>query len=267
MADGEGDSSQMRCFVVASFGSTSDDQRRSKQVLRHLIQKVLADRFDVTRADEIDEEGLITNQIIEHLIDDELVVADLTDLNPNVFYEVAVRHAARKPIIHLISQDQEIPFDVANMRAIPYALNDPDTLETAQEELERKVAAIEKGGWRAAPNPVSAARDVWLLKESEQPEVRQAGDVLAALGELRDEVRSLGRRVSSQEDEPGSRTESLGSATKRVLAIVKQNDPISEDDLATRVPLSGRSLQAIVERLIGSQELYRVDGKLSMIPF
>lgn len=72
----------------------------------------------MVRADEIDDEGLITNQIIEHLIEDDLVVADLTGLNPNVFYEVAVRHAARKPIVHLITTGQDIPFDVANMRAV-----------------------------------------------------------------------------------------------------------------------------------------------------
>ncbi len=185
--------------MVSAFGADPEAQKRHKQVLRHLVQRVLGEKFQVVRADEIDDEGLITNQIIEHLIEDDLVVADLTGLNPNVFYEVAVRHAARKPIVHLITAGQEIPFDVANMRAVPYALDDPDALEAAQGELERKVRAIEESGWKAAPNPISAALDVWLLQESEQPEAREMGDILAAVGELRDEVRALARRVPSSD--------------------------------------------------------------------
>lgn len=184
-----------RCFVVSAFGANSEEQLRHKQVLRHLVRKVLGTRFHVIRADEIDDEGLITNQIIEHLLEDDLVVADLTGLNPNVFYEVAVRHAARKPIVHLITAGEEIPFDVANMRAVPYALDDPDALEAAQEELARKVRAIEEADWVAAPNPISAAREVFLLQESEQPEIKAAGDVLGAVGALRDEVRTLARRI------------------------------------------------------------------------
>src|SRR3954468_24720557 len=164
------DDSNRKCFVVSAFGADAEDQRRHKQVLRHLIRKVLGARFKVVRADEIDDEGLITHQIIEHLLEDDLVVADLTGLNPNVFYEVAVRHAVQKPIVHLITAGEEIPFDIANMRAVSYALDEPDLLEAAQEELDRKVKAIEDADWVAAPNPISAAKNVSLLQESDQPE-------------------------------------------------------------------------------------------------
>lgn len=185
--------------MASAFGSDTEDQRRHKQVLRHLIRKVLGSRFEVIRADEIDEEGLITHQIIEHLLEDDLVVADLTGLNPNVLYEVAVRHAVQKPIVHLITAGEEIPFDIANMRAVSYALDDPDLLEAAQEELDRKVKAIEAADWVAAPNPISAAKNVSLLQESEQPEVRAEGDLLAAVNELRDEVRTLRKREATSE--------------------------------------------------------------------
>ncbi len=144
-----------RCFVVSAFGATGEEKVRTKQVLRHLIRKVLEPRgYDVVRADDIDDEGLITNQIIEHLLEDDLVVADLTGKNPNVFYEVAVRHAARKPIVHLITAGEPIPFDVANMRAVQYALDDPDVLEQAQQELERKVTGFDRGQrWRGRTQP------------------------------------------------------------------------------------------------------------------
>ena len=186
-----------RCFVVSAFGATADEKVRTKQVLRHLVRKVLEPRgYDVLRADEIDDEGLITNQIIEHLLEDDLVVADLTGKNPNVFYEVAVRHAARKPIVHLITAGEAIPFDIANMRAIQYALDDPDVLEHAQEELERKVIAIEDKDGEAALNPITAARDVALLRGSDEPELRHAGDILAAVNDLRDDLRAASHRAA-----------------------------------------------------------------------
>jgi hypothetical protein len=111
------------CFVVSAFGATSEEQTRTQQVLHHLVRRVLTPLgYAVVRADEIEDEGLITHQVIDHLLEDELVIADLTGRNPNVFYELAVRHAARRPVIHLITKgERNIPFDVANMRAISYA--------------------------------------------------------------------------------------------------------------------------------------------------
>jgi hypothetical protein len=265
--DGEVQTVDRRCFVVSAFGSNQEEQRRHKQVLRHLVQKVLGDRFRVIRADEIDDEGLITNQIIEHLIDDDLVVADLTALNPNVFYEVAVRHAARKPIVHLITKGQEIPFDIANMRAVPYALDDPDALEAAQADLDRKVKAIEENDWKAAPNPISAARDIWILQESEQPEIREAGEMLAAMGELRDEVRALARRVQ-QVDDGQSVRRAHANLKNAIVAVVKSEDPIGEEDLISRFP--GTQFRAVIEalqELRQEERIFEVNGKLSTIPF
>jgi hypothetical protein len=251
-----------RCFVVSAFGQNAEEQKRYKQVLRHLVQKVLGDRFEVVRADEIDEEGLITNQIIEHLIEDDLVVADLTGLNPNVFYEVAVRHAARKPIVHLITAGQDIPFDVANMRAVPYALDDPDALEAAQAELGRKVEAIEDSEWKAAPNPISVALDVWLLQESEQPEAREMGEVLSAVGELRDEVRGLARRVPAAE----THDPVLPEAVARFL--IDAAEPVRIRQIALNVDASERLVEIALRQLVAEDRVEKTSrGWLATVPF
>jgi hypothetical protein len=218
-------SNSRRCFVVSAFGADPDEQTRTKQVLRHLVRKVLIPRgYSVVRADEIDEEGLITNQIIDHLLQDDLVVADLTGSNPNVFYEVAVRHASNKPIVHLITAGETIPFDVAHMRAVSYALDDPDLLEEAQQELDRKVAAIEDGDGKAGPNPVTVGRDVAILRGSDTPELQEAGDLLAALTEIRDQLRSLERRTparpgpgQSYTGRPSVSRDSVHSVLRRIV--------------------------------------------------
>ena len=43
-----------------------------------------------------------TGQVVEHLLQSGLVIADLSFHNPNVFYELALRHAAGKPTVHVI---------------------------------------------------------------------------------------------------------------------------------------------------------------------
>src|ERR1700730_12890850 len=134
------------CFVAAPIGATGSEERnKSDKVLRHLIKKALEPDYLVERADQIDRPGVITVQIVQRIFEAELVVAALTDRNPNVYYELAIRHATRKPIIHIISRGQDIPFDVQDMRVVPYDLTDPDSLEEAGRKLREYAKAIRQG--------------------------------------------------------------------------------------------------------------------------
>jgi hypothetical protein len=72
----------------------------------------------VLRADAIDKPGVITRQVIEYLLRARLVVVDLSFHNPNVFYELAIRHAARLPVVQLIRTADRIPFDVNQIRTV-----------------------------------------------------------------------------------------------------------------------------------------------------
>jgi hypothetical protein len=75
--------------------------------------------FTVKRADEDPRPGLIDSQLIGDLLNADLVIADLSFLNPNVFYEIGIRHMAQKPIIHMQLTTEKPPFDVSLYRAIP----------------------------------------------------------------------------------------------------------------------------------------------------
>ena len=85
-----------------------------------LIKPIVEDEFgfECKRADESYDNPKIDVDVIKHLIEDELVIADLTDHNANVFYELAVRHSVQKPVILLIEKPQKIPFDITTYRAI-----------------------------------------------------------------------------------------------------------------------------------------------------
>src|SRR5277367_6648795 len=137
---------QLLCFVAAPIGAADSEQRKkSDQVLKHVLRKALEPEFKVERADHIDRPGVITVQVVQRLFDPDLLIADLTDRNPNVYYELAIRHAARKPTIHIISRGQDIPFDVQDMRVVLYDLTDPDSLEDAVRQLREYVKAIQQG--------------------------------------------------------------------------------------------------------------------------
>ncbi len=82
------DNSEKICFVIAPIGEPrSDIRKRSDQVLEHIIRPVVEScGYKAVRADDIPQPGMITNQIIQHVVDAPLVIADLTGQNANIFY-------------------------------------------------------------------------------------------------------------------------------------------------------------------------------------
>ncbi len=82
--------------------------------------------LEVIRADEERTGGIIHVPMFERLLLSEVVIADLSIANPNVFYELGVRHAAKPRATVLIfgqeAAGNQLPFDVQLMRALPYTL-------------------------------------------------------------------------------------------------------------------------------------------------
>jgi hypothetical protein len=186
------------CFVIAPIGEVdSETRKRSDQVLRHVIRPAVEPLgFIAMRADEIAEPGLITSQVIQRILDDPLVIADLTERNPNVFYELALRHAIRKPLVQLIAKGERIPFDVAGMRTIPVDHRDLDSVEQAKLEITKQVQALERDG-AMVESPISVAIELQSLRQSDKPEQRTLADVLATIADLRTTVASIESRLSS----------------------------------------------------------------------
>jgi hypothetical protein len=134
------------CFVISPIGAEGSDVRNTAdKVLKHVITKALSGRYKIQRADEIAMPGLITTQVVQRLMDAPLVIADLSDRNANVYYELAIRHAHAKPVIHIIADGQDAPFDVKDLRLISYDLKEPDSLDKAQEKIQEQASEIAKG--------------------------------------------------------------------------------------------------------------------------
>ena len=127
-----------KCFVLCPISDEQTDiRKRSDQLLKHIITPVChACGFEnPERVDLIANPDSITNKILECLSTYDLVMVDITDHNPNVFYELGYRSALGKPLIQLKSKADSIPFDVSNINTFDYALDDLDEVEKTRERL------------------------------------------------------------------------------------------------------------------------------------
>lgn len=109
MADGK------KCFVLMPFAE------QYLEVYLEIYKPVCAaNGLEVWRVDEISRPGSITRDIVEGILDADVVIADLTTKNPNVFYELGIAHAVGNKTIMTAQQTTDVPFDIANFRVIFY---------------------------------------------------------------------------------------------------------------------------------------------------
>ncbi|CDZ56044.1 hypothetical protein [Neorhizobium galegae] len=172
VADGE---PRETCFVVGPIGEPDSTTRRHADwLLKGIIQPVFSEhfrQFDVVRSDTITAPGMIDVQMITHLIDADLVIADMSERNPNAFYEMGIRHMTQKPIVHMFAEGTIIPFDVAPYRAIKFSIDRFENLQTAKEELRATVSETLRPGFEVQ-NPVTRARGVQAIEAKASPEIQ-----------------------------------------------------------------------------------------------
>lgn len=130
-----------KCFVVSPIGDDGSDIRKNAdQLYQHIIKPVCEKcGFEAQRVDEFNTSESITQDILDALNEFDLVIADLTGHNPNVFFEIGYRTKSQKPIIHLKRKGEAIPFDVSTIRTFEYDLTDLDMVTATKERLEQVI--------------------------------------------------------------------------------------------------------------------------------
>lgn len=125
-------SSRSTCFVMQPFAPPLGDYYRL--VYEPAIRK--AGLIPVRADDDIFGTGKIIEQVWNGIQAAEILVAELTSRNPNVFYELGLAHALGKPVVLVTGAGEDVPFDLRHIRTIYYDTSDPFW----GEKLTNKVA-------------------------------------------------------------------------------------------------------------------------------
>lgn len=152
---------QQTAFVIMPIKKIGSDEYQHFRSLYDEVLKPCLEScgYEARRADDVQKTGAITRDIILRLAESDLVLADLTDLNPNVFYELGVRHALRGAgTVMLLDEIRttDVPFDLSAYRVIKFRgeLNGIGRLRT-------DLAAFLKGGADAIDRRDNPVHD-WL---------------------------------------------------------------------------------------------------------
>ena len=118
------------CFLVCPIGDTnSQDRNRSDKLIRLILQPICDDlNINLVRVDKINQGTKITDDIHQHLDQSKYCIVDITNLNPNVFYELGYRIRSNLPTIIIKSDEDKntIPFDISGIRVFIYSFDIED---------------------------------------------------------------------------------------------------------------------------------------------
>lgn len=130
-----------KCFVICPIGNENSSTRiNADKLFKYIITPVCKEcDFEPIRVNQLSDANSITQTIVEHLEQADLVIADISEHNPNVFYEIGYRSRTQKPIIHLRNKDESLPFDIASIRTYNYDLTDLDSVEDLKERLVKTI--------------------------------------------------------------------------------------------------------------------------------
>jgi len=137
-----------KCFVIMPFGKKKDIDGYEVDfdyVYHELIYKAVKELgVDCERCDEIIGTGSIHKKMFRGIFDADVSVVDITSLNPNVFYELGVRHALHKYVTLVIRRNSNlpIPFNINGLTILGYDIDSDDQLESSRKKIR---ALIQNG--------------------------------------------------------------------------------------------------------------------------
>lgn len=240
------------CFVIGPIGDRdaahgSPERNTYEQAVQVWEEVILpaCEAFGIipVRADHISKSGEIPEQIFRRLRDDQLVIADLTKANPNVMYELGLRHTTGKLTIQ-IGEKEHLPFDLAAIRTIRFRRTEASLIDARKQLAVAIGAGLKDGG-----DPVTAAR-VWFEKlgapalpapSAQDEETGEELGFLEKLSQMTDGMAGLTRTA-----------ENIAAITNEITVLVRQ-----ATDKTTRVNTLGGTAGAraeIADRLAKSLE-------------
>jgi cold shock CspA family protein len=182
------------CFVVMPFGRDTREARWFRGWYETVIQPaVIRSGFDPVLSATERAPNAINDEIRAHLVFDPMVVVDLGGAsaddspNPNVMYELGIRHALNLPLVMMSWDGQRLPFDISNQRVI-IGRRELLDIEPTKEHLVSFIESARKGQFYRPMDAIGRIATIDRAAESLGSE--------SLLGVLAKEVRDLRRSVA-----------------------------------------------------------------------
>jgi len=190
--------------VISPFGGWHDDY-----YTEIFCPAIKAAAMKPARADDLFRSSNIVHDIWHLVLTSRVLLADLTEKNPNVFYELGLAHAARKPVLLLTQNIEDVPFDLRALRVIEYEIEHPNWGEVLRK-------SIRQGLKEMLESPERSVLPTFLVEEpDDQPRLSEEEARLIGLQQQVDRLQDEMRNLKSK---PG---QGLGIREEEALALIQ----------------------------------------------
>lgn len=239
------------CFVVGPIGDPyavhDSPEREAYEHHLGIFEQVIApacEKYGIAavRADGISHAGDINEQICRHVIESDLVIADVSGGNPNVMYELGLRHITGKPTIH-IGEAGQLPFDIASIRTIRYQ-RVRSHLAGARREIENALEVGLRDGFEPL-TPARVLRGLQAVDGASSVQSGNAEDVEDPDGEGPPGLLDDFAAIEDGLDEMGVDMTAIAKAIETIGTLTEQCNTEMLDLTQAKAPASAR-LAAVV---------------------
>jgi len=136
------------CFILMPFGSWFD--RYFKEIYVPATKEA---GFEPLRADGLFSAGAVMEQVWAQIRKAKVLLADLTGKNPNVFYELGLAHAARKPVVFVAGDIEDVPFDVRHLRVVVFDVREPGWSDKLRRDITTYLKNTRSEPEKSIPQP------------------------------------------------------------------------------------------------------------------
>lgn len=128
---------QKTCFMIMPFGGWFTPYWKS--VFKPALHEL---QMNAERADDFYQPGSLLALLRSQIKSADVILADLTDRNPNVFYELGLAHESQIPVVMLTQNIQDVPSDILGVRLIEYDPLDPEWIPTVKSDIQKAVKEV-----------------------------------------------------------------------------------------------------------------------------
>ena len=172
------------CFVMMPFGNPYDEYY--EEIYKPAIEEI---GFKSKRADSLFRPSPIIRDIWQYINSSKILIADITDLNPNVMYELGLAHAIAKPVIIISDTIDKVPFDLRYLRILIYDSKRTNWSSELKSKIQNSVKEIIES---PTDSILSAFLDI-------KPNIEKTDEISAELIELKQLILS---QISNTEEKP-----------------------------------------------------------------